>query len=193
MTGASVAGQLVIVSGPSGVGKSTVCQALVDRLDAMLSVSMTTRPRRPHEVDGEAYQFVRPETFERMIGEGGLLEYARVYGGRYYGTPARPVLDALEAGRNVILEIEIDGTIQVVRRFPDAVSVYLLAPEGEQRERLIGRGQDDPEAIRERLSKAEAEIARARACGAYRFFVVNQSVDETVEEIVRIVQEATAA
>jgi guanylate kinase len=183
-------GTLVIVSGPSGVGKSTLCRRLVERLDAFLSVSATTRPRREGEVDGQHYHFITPEVFERRIAEGGFLEYARVYGGRYYGTPTEPVLEVLRAGRVAILEIEIEGTLQVVRRFPDAITLYILAPTAEdQQRRLEGRREDSAEAIRERLSKADGEIGYAHECGAYRHFLVNEEVEETVDEIVRIVRE----
>jgi guanylate kinase len=186
-------GNLLIISGPSGVGKSTICRELVDRLDAFLSVSATTRARRDAEVDGQDYHFMSTEEFERQLAADGFLEHAQVYAGHYYGTPAQPVLEALAAGRTVILEIEIDGTIQVVRRFPDAVSVYILAPDaGEQEERLVGRRQDSPKAIAERLSKAEAEIRRARECGAYRHFVVNETISQTVDEILRLRREDCA-
>jgi len=136
------AGVVVIVSGPSGVGKSTVCERLSERLDALLSVSMTTRDRRPGEVDGRTYWFVSREEFLRRIEDGRMLEYAEGYGGQLYGTPAKAVVEALEAGRVVILEIEINGTIQVKRRLPEAIGVYLLAPSPEdQKSRLeVGGG-----------------------------------------------------
>ena len=185
-----MAGVLLIISGPSGVGKTTVCKRLVEELDAFLSVSWTTRPRRDNEVDGQDYHFISTETFERELERGGLLEYAQVYGGHYYGTPARPALDALAAGRVVILEIEIDGTRQVVRRFPEAVGIYILAPSPvDQTDRLVGRQMDSAEAIRERLAKADGEIGYAHDSGAYRHFLVNETIAGTVESIVRIVRE----
>jgi guanylate kinase len=184
-------GLVLIVSGPSGVGKTTVCRRLAERLDAFLSVSMTTRPARPGEVDGHAYRFVSTEQFERSIEQDKLLEYAQVYGGHYYGTPTEPIRKAIEQGRLAVLDIEIKGTLQVKQRLPEAVAVYLLAPNpAEQRKRLVGRGLDAKEAQAERLGKAEAEIRQARACGAYDAFVVNREVDETVEELVRIVESA---
>src|SRR5690606_6505313 len=114
-----MAGILLSISGPSGVGKTTICKRLVERLDAFLSVSATTRPRRDNEVDGRDYHFISREEFERRIQRGEFLEYAHVYAGNCYGTPAGPVLEALAAGRVVILEIEIEGTLQVKRRFPE--------------------------------------------------------------------------
>lgn len=182
-------GVLVCISGPSGVGKSTICRRLVERLDALLSVSLTTRPKRENEADGRDYTFVTRAEFERRLERGELLEYARVYGGHYYGTPAGPVLEALKAGRAVILEIEIEGTIQVVRRFPDAVTVYVLAPTADdQQRRLVGRQEDSEAAIRERLSKADGEIRYAKDCGVYTHFVVNADLDETVEKLAGIIR-----
>jgi guanylate kinase len=186
-------GKLLIISGPSGVGKTTLCKELVKRLDAFLSISATTRPRRDNEVEGADYYFLTTEEFERRLERGEFLEHAKVYGGRYYGTPLRPVNDALAAGQTVILEIEIDGTIQVMRRFADAISVYVLAPTaGDQKDRLEGRSKDSAEAIRERLSKADGEIRWAQDCGAYRHFVINETVQGTVDEIVRIVRESSS-
>ncbi|HPD30704.1 MAG TPA: guanylate kinase [Phycisphaerae bacterium] len=186
-----MAGTLLIISGPSGVGKTTVCKELVKRLDAFLSVSATTRPRRDNEVDGVDYHFLSTEEFENRLQRGEFLEYARVYGGRYYGTPVRPVMDALAAGRVVILEIEIEGTLQVVKKLPQAITIYILAPTPEdQKGRLEGRRKDSAEAMRERLSKADGEIRWAQDCGAYRHFLVNETVEGTVNEIVRIVRES---
>lgn len=190
MTESGQADKLVIISGPSGVGKSTICRRLVEELDAFLSVSMTTRPRRENEVDGRDYHFVSTETFERERARGALLEHAQVYGGHGYGTPAEPVGEALAAGRVAILEIEINGAEQVVRRYPEAIGVYILAPTAEdQEERLVGRRNDSARAIAERLGKAEAEIRHARACGAYRYFVVNDVIEDTVRQIVRLIRE----
>jgi guanylate kinase len=183
-------GVLLIISGPSGVGKTTICKRLSDRLDAFLSVSATTRRQRENEVNGRDYYFVSVEEFERDLREGRCLEHAKVYGGNYYGTPSGPVIEALEGGRVVILEIEIEGTIQVKQRFPEAIGVYILAPTAEdQARRLVGRQMDRPEAIRERLSKADGEIRYATECGAYTHFLVNDDVDRTVDAIVGIVKE----
>lgn len=182
-------GRLVIISGPSGVGKTTICRALVDRLDAFLSVSATTRPRRDNEVDGRDYHFLTPAEFERRLEQDAFLEYARVYGGHCYGTPAAPVEEALARGRVVILEIDIEGARQVVGRHPGAVGIYLLAPTpAAQQDRLVGRRKDSPEAIQERLSKADGEVRYAHECGAYRHFLVNDIVEDTVDEIVRIIR-----
>ncbi len=187
-------GVLVIISGPSGVGKTTICKQLVHRLDAFLSVSATTRPRRDNEVDGQDYHFITPAEFDRRLAAGEFLEHAKIYGGQNYGTPAGPVREALEAGRVVILEIDIEGTLQVARRYPDAIGIYILAPTAEdQQGRLVGRQKDSPEAIRERLSKADGEIRYAYDCRVYRHFLVNRTVEDTVDQIVGIVREKQKA
>jgi guanylate kinase len=185
-----MSGILLIISGPSGVGKTTICRRLTERLGAFLSVSATTRRQRDNEIHGKDYFFLSVDEFETRLRDGRCLEHAKVYGGNYYGTPAEPVQEALDASRVVILEIEIEGTIQVKRRFPKAVGVYILAPTpDEQAQRLVGRQKDTPEAIAERLSKADGEIRYAQDCGAYDYFLINHDVEETVETIVKIVQE----
>jgi len=185
-----LSGLLVILSGPSGVGKTTVCQRLAHRLDAFLSVSATTRSRRDNEVHGQDYYFLSKADFEQRLSEGRMLEHAEVYGGNYYGTPAEPVVEALAAGRVVILEIEIEGTVQVKQRYPRAVGIYLTAPTSdEQVRRLVGRKKDSPEAIVERLNKAMAEVQRALHAGVYDYFVVNDDVEAAVDAIAKIVQE----
>jgi len=182
-------GVLVCISGPSGVGKSTICRRLVERLDAHLSVSATTRTRRENEVDGRDYFFISKQDFEQRLDHDGFLEYAKVYGGNYYGTPAEPVIKELKAGQIVILEIEIEGTIQIVRRFPETVAIYILAPSmDDQARRLIGRQEDSEAAITERLSKADGEIRYAKDCGVYRYFVVNTVLDETIDRITAIIR-----
>lgn len=194
MADPSKRGVLLIVSGPSGVGKTTVCRRLAERTDGFLSVSLTTRPRRDSEVDGDAYWFVSREEFDRRLKEGRVLEHAEVYGGHMYGTPAELVQEALGAGRLVILEIEINGALQVKGRIPEAVGVYMLAPSPQdQQSRLVGRRQDSAAAMAERLSKADGEIRYAQECGAYDHFVVNRDVDETVESLIGIVETARAA
>ena len=183
-------GLLLSISGPSGVGKTTICKRLVERLDAVLSVSATTRPRRDNEVDGRDYIFLSREEFEHRLERGEFLEHAQVYGGNYYGTPAGPVLQGLSAGKVVILEIEIEGTLQVKRRFPDLIGIWILPPTAEDlRDRLVGRQKDSAEAIRERLSKADGEIRYAQECGAYQYFLINDDLDEAVERIIQIVRE----
>jgi len=180
-------GRLVVVSGPSGVGKSTICHRLCKRVPAEFSVSVTTRPPRPGEKDRRDYHYVSHETFERMRHAGELIEWAEVYG-HWYGSPIEPVRRALEQGRTIILEIDIQGCTQVRRKLPEANAVFLLPPTPEeQRRRIVGRQADAEEAIRQRLAKADGEIRFAQESECYDLFVINNDVEETVEAICRLI------
>ncbi len=175
--------RLWIISGPSAVGKGTVCarlRALHD--EPFYSVSVTTRAPRPGEVEGESYHFCTREEFERMIRDGELLEWARVHGDNYYGTPRRPVEEAIAAGRHVILEIDLQGARQVKAAMPDAQLVFLLPPTWEELvSRLVGRGTETDEQRRRRLETAKEELA---SVGEADHTVVNVSVEDTVEALV---------
>jgi len=185
--GGPAAGLLVVVSGPSGVGKSTVVAEVRRRTGADFSISVTTRPPRNGEVEGREYRFVDRATFERMIAAGELLEHAEVFG-EYYGTPAGPVRRAMAAGRTVLLEIDVQGGIQVRRRMPEAVCILLLPPETAcLARRLRGRGTDSEAAIARRVAQAEEEVRLARQSGAYEHYVVNDDLRQAVREIVDIV------
>ena len=182
-------GALVVISGPSGVGKSTICRRLVDRLDAMVSVSATTRPRAANEQDGVEYCFLSRQEFERKLAAGEFLEHAE-YLGNLYGTPVGPVREALEAGRIVVLEIEVQGGLQVAQRFPDAVMIYILPSDPQVLvDRIQGRGRDPDDVMAERLANADGEIKFARDSGRYTYFVVNDALDETVARIVEIIEQ----
>lgn len=185
-------GMLVVVSGPSGVGKSTICARLVERLGGVLSISATTRPKGKGEVDGKNYCFLSREEFEWKIDEGEFLEHAE-YLGNLYGTPAGPVREALGRGQDVLLEIEVQGGIQVARSHPDAVMIYLLPADAQVlTDRIQGRGRDKQQVIAERLANADGEIRFARESGVYGHFIVNDALDEVVTEILTIVENQRA-
>jgi len=187
MSSAEKQGKLVILSGPSGVGKSTICRQVVARLGAMLSVSATTRPQGAAEIDGQDYFFLSPQEFRRRLAEGEFLEYAEVFG-NVYGTPRTPVQKAVSAGQVVILEIDVQGAMQVKGAMPEAVMIFILPPRPEELQRRIearARGEDEP-TRKKRLDKAEAEIAIAMQ--HYDHFVVNEVLDKAVQDVINIIQ-----
>lgn len=181
-------GLLVIISGPSGVGKTTVTRGVERRIpDAVFSVSATTRPRTRADVEGVDYHFVSEAEFERMRAADEFLETAEIYG-KKYGTPRRWVEEQLRRGRVVILEIDVQGAEQVKRRMPDAYALYILPPsDAELLRRLRERKREDEEAIRRRYAQARAEIARARASGVYDVFLINHDLDQTIRQAVELV------
>lgn len=177
-------GKLFVISGPSGTGKGTVCKELIKSDGPDLSISMTTREPRAGEKDGREYFFVTKEEFMRNIEEGNLLEYANVFD-NMYGTPKDAVVRKLERGRNVMLEIDVQGGLLVKKAMPDAVLIFLLPPSlAELRSRLEGRQTDAPDVIEKRLSKALNEI---RIVGEYDYYVVNDDLDEAVKDVLNII------
>ncbi|MCP4249436.1 MAG: guanylate kinase [bacterium] len=182
-------GRLVVISGPSGTGKTSICQALLERDEhALWSVSATTRPLRGNESDGRAYEFISRAEFEERRSRDEFLEWAD-YLGQLYGTPRAPVTASLEAGRDVIMEIDVQGGAQVAERMPEAVRIFVLPPTMESlKARLAGRKTESEEQLRRRLAKADGEIGFARDSGAYRHFVVNDVLDDTVAQIVGIIE-----
>lgn len=182
-------GLLVILSGPSGVGKGTVRKALFEsdqnRDQFFYSVSATTREPRQGEVNGSDYFFVSHSKFEQMIEDEELLEYAE-YVGNYYGTPLAYINDMTEQGKDVFLEIEVQGALQVKRRVPDGVFVFLAPPDlGELELRITNRGTDSPEKIKQRMEKARQEL---QLMTQYDYVVVNDDVDQAVARIQTIIE-----
>jgi len=180
-------GLVAVISGPSGVGKSTICREVIKRLDnAYLSVSATTRAKSDKEVDGKDYWFVSKEEFQRRIENGLLLEYAEVFG-NYYGTPKDKMDEVLAAGKVVILEIDVQGGRQVKEVYPEAVMIFILAPtEKELAQRMRGRAREDGETAKLRLELAGIEIAAAWR--DYEHMVINENLQDAVDEIVGIVR-----
>ncbi len=177
-----------MISGPSGVGKSTISKEVLRRTGAEFSVSATTRKPRPGEVAGRDYLFVEPGEFERMIKQGELLEWAEVFG-NMYGTPAGPVGLAIEAGRTVLLEIDVQGALQVYEKMPTATFILIAPPSDEElARRLAGRGTEDEQSFQRRLGKARDELATARQSGAYEHIVINDDLEAAMSQVVEIVQ-----
>ena len=174
-------GKTFIICGPSGVGKGTVvARLLASDPKLYFSVSATTRPPRPGEVDGKHYHFLPREQFQRWIDEDAFLEHAE-FVGNLYGTPKLYVDKAMDQGRDVILDIEIQGAEQVHRRRPEAIRIYVAPPSwAELERRLIGRGTEDMEKVRRRLERGKEEFAVARD---FDYFVINDTVDRAVEEL----------
>jgi guanylate kinase len=179
-------GRLIVIAGPSGVGKGSVVAELLSRNPGLeLSVSATTRPPRPDEVDGVHYRFLDDAAFDRLIDDGALLEWAEVFGGRRYGTPAAPVAEARDAGRDVVLEIDVQGAAQVRDQAPDAVLVLLVPPSlGELERRLRGRATETETKLAERLAKAAWELQQAHW---FDHVVVNDEVIRAADEVAAII------
>lgn len=180
-------GILTVVSGFSGAGKGTIMKELMSRYadHYALSISATTRNPRPGETDGVEYFFRTREEFEQMISEDALIEYAE-YVGNYYGTPRTYVEEQLNAGKDVILEIEIQGALKVKQKFPDTLLMFVTTPSAEElKNRLVGRGTEPVEVIESRLARATKE---AEGIENYDYLVVNDVLDESVEEVHQIIR-----
>jgi len=181
-------GKVVIVSGPSGVGKSTICKEVAKRLNNVyLSVSVTTRPRSQAETDGQDYWFISENEFKQRINKGLLLEHAEVFG-HLYGTPKDKVEEALRRGSSAILEIDVQGAKQVKRIYKNAVMIFIFPPnQRELAERMKLRGREDVQSAEERLEGASGEIAAAWQY--YKHLVINDDLQQAVSEVVEIIQQ----
>ena len=178
-------GLLFVVSGPSGAGKGTICKKLIEKIDIELSVSMTTRQPRPGEEEGRNYFFVSEEDFIRTMNKDGFLEYAKVYG-NYYGTPKEAVMRKLDEGRDVVLEIDIQGALKIRESYPNGIFIFILPPSmTELRKRITGRGSETEDAINLRLGETLKEVAYI---DKYDYCIVNNEIDEAVARVAAIIK-----
>ena len=186
-------GRLIVISGPSGAGKTSICNALLTQLPhTVWSVSVTTRRKRSDEEGGQSYEFISREEFEAREAAGEFIESAEYIGERY-GTPRRAVEEALARGQNVVAEIEVQGGMQVAARMPDSVRIFVLPPDMESlKARLEGRSTEAREQLARRLAKADGEIATARDSGCYQHFVVNDCLETTIERVKNVIEKERA-
>lgn len=177
-------GKFIIISGPSGVGKGTICERLIKELNAWYSVSMTTRGIREGEVDGVNYYFISKDEFRKRIDEGKLLEY-NIYNDNYYGTPKDKVIEKLEEGIDVFLEIDVNGAKNVKNKFEDALLIYIAPPSMDDlRTRLLNRGTEDLETIENRIKIASEE---QKQIGFYDYVVVNDDLEDAILKVKNII------
>ena len=182
-------GLLVVISGPSGVGKTTIVHRVKDAFNAVFSVSATTRRKSNAETDGVDYFFITPEEFDVRIKNKDFLEHAEVFGCHRYGTLRDPVETTLGEGNIMLLDIDVQGGIQVRENMPESVRVFILPPsEEELLRRLEARGRDDKDSIQQRFSEAKREIKLAQESGAYEYFIVNDDLELAIAETTAIVQ-----
>lgn len=177
-------GKLIVITGPSGVGKGTIVKSLLQRhSELFLSISSTTRQPRQGEINGKDYFFLTVDEFQKMINQSQLLEWAE-YAGNYYGTPKQPVFEQIKKGKTVILEIEVLGARQVNQTFPSATKIFIAPPSIEELEnRLRGRGNDSESAIIKRLAKARDEI---NVSAEFDYKIVNDNLEKAIAQIEKI-------
>ena len=179
-------GKLIILSGPSGVGKGTICEQLLkDCKDIELSISATTRKPRSTDVHGVTYYFKSKDEFEEMVKNNEFLEWAK-YGENCYGTPLKPVIDKLNQGINVLLEIDVQGALQVMGNYPDGIYIFIAPPDMEAlHKRLAGRGTESIDEIKKRIAAADSELALK---DKYDYIVINDILEDAVETVKNIIQ-----
>ncbi len=182
----SKTGLLIVLVGPAGVGKSTISRQLAARTDVSYTVSATTRPKLPGDELGKTYDHISREEFFRRLDADEFLEYAQVYG-EYYGTPKHPALDHLAAGRDVLLEIDVQGALQVRFQYPQALLVFVLPPDEQTLlQRLTSRARDSAEDIAKRFRAARREMQMAKGSRAFDYMVINDTLERVVDEITKI-------
>jgi guanylate kinase len=192
--GQLIGSRLIVISGPSGAGKGTLIRQVLPRFPELLcSISATTRDRRPEEVEGRDYYYLSEEEFRQSVDRGEFLEWAR-FAGHYYGTPKRAVDEHLAAGRDVILEIELEGARQVLENRPDSLMIFITPPSfAELRRRLEARKTDDPASIERRLARGKEEMEAVlsgvwQAPRQFDYVIVNESIGEASDELARVIQ-----
>ncbi|MHC4769823.1 MAG: guanylate kinase [Planctomycetota bacterium] len=186
-------GLLLVISGPSGTGKTTIARAVESRLDGTFSVSATTRPQSQVETGGRDYDFLSEPEFQEKVRSGALLEHAQVFGKHWYGTPRQPVETQMAEGRLVILDIDVQGALQVRESMPEALMVFVVPPnDDELLRRLRDRGREGEAAIQRRFAEARKEIDIARTSGAFDATVVNDDLEQAVTETCRLVEQRLA-
>lgn len=186
MTAAKAKGRLFIISAPSGAGKTTLGKRLRERhADMMYSISYTTRPPRPGETDGEDYHFITTEDFLEKQAHDYWAEWARVHD-HYYGTSAEFLCNSMAGGRDVLMDIDVQGAMQIMKRFPEAVTIFIMPPSMEVlQQRLAGRGTDNPDVVEKRLQNAVREMAHR---DRYRHIIVNDDLDRAADKLIDIVK-----
>jgi guanylate kinase len=183
------AGLLIVLVGPSGVGKSTISRKLAERMHLKYIVSATTRKQNEKDDLGKTYDYIDDQTFFKKLEHGEFLEYAKVFD-EYYGTPKHPTMDYLANGEDVLLEIDVQGALQVRFQYPDALMIFIMPPdEASLLHRLRERGRDTEEAIEKRYRGAKREIWMAKGSRAFDDMVINDDVDRAVEEIARLIRQ----
>ncbi len=183
------AGLLIVLVGPSGVGKSTISRKLAEKMHLKYIVSATTRRHNEKDDLGKVYDYVDEQTFFKKLEQGAFLEYAKVFD-EYYGTPKHPTMDHLAAGEDVLLEIDVQGALQVRFQYPDALMIFIMPPDQESLlQRLRERGRDTEEAIEKRFRGSKREIWMAKGSRAFDDMVINDDVQRAVEEISRLIRQ----
>lgn len=182
-------GLLVVISGPSGVGKTTIVHDVIQRMGGVFSVSATTRPKGQRETDGQDYFFLSEEKFQDMLRRGEFLEHAQVFGTHWYGTPREPVERMMREGKMVVLDIDVQGAKQVKDAMPEAFAVFILPPsEEELLRRLRQRARDDEDSMQRRFARAREEIAFARSSDCYDAFVINDDLETSIKQTCELIE-----